>query len=82
MFLVGAIQGPIQHFFYRWMDGAIKAVTFINVTKKICLDQCIMSPICIVAFFYPAGLLEGQSFAICTDEIRAKFLDVYKVSFK
>lgn len=79
MFLVGAIQGPINHFFYGWLDGAIKVVNLKNVSKKIILDQMIMSPVCIIAFFYSAGVLEGQSTSECTDELKSKFLTVYRV---
>lgn len=79
MFIVGCIQGPINHFFYGWMDRTIKAVNLKNVSKKILLDQLIMSPVCIVAFFYPAGMLDGQSIIECTDEVKSKFLTVYMV---
>lgn len=77
--MVGAIQGPIQHYFYGWIDRAIQTVTMANVGKKILLDQLIMSPVCIVAFFYPAGLLQGQDMSSCNAEIKAKFLEVYMV---
>lgn len=79
MFLVGSIQGPINHYFYGWIDRAIKTVNLMNVSKKILLDQLIMSPVCIVAFFYSAGLLDGQSTNECTDELKSKFLTVYMV---
>lgn len=81
MFLVGAIQGPIQHYFYGWIDRAIQTVTLANVGKKILLDQLIMSPVCIVAFFYPAGLLQGQDMPSCNAEIKSKFLEVYMVGY-
>lgn len=80
MFLVGTAQGPINHFFYRWLDQAIKSVNLMSVSKKIVLDQLIMSPVCIVAFFYSAGLLDGQSTNECTEELKSKFLTVYRVS--
>ncbi len=82
MFLVGSVQGPINHIFYGWLDRTIKAVNLMNVSKKIVLDQLIMSPICIVAFFYSAGLLDGQSTNECTDELKSKFLTVYMVKRK
>lgn len=80
MFVVGAIQGPINHYFYGWLDRAIRTVNFTNVSKKILLDQLIMSPVCIVAFFYSAGLVDGQSTNECTDELKSKFLTVYMVN--
>lgn len=81
MFLVGSIQGPINHFFYGWMDRVIKVVDLKNVSKKIILDQLIMSPVCIIAFFYSAGVLEGQSVSECTDELKSKFLTVYRTDW-
>lgn len=80
MFLVGSIQGPINHYFYGWLDRAITTVNLKNVSKKIFLDQLIMSPVCIVAFFYSAGILDGQSTNECTDELKSKFLTVYMVT--
>ncbi|KAG4073952.1 hypothetical protein HA402_014157 [Bradysia odoriphaga] len=81
MFVVGAIQGPINHFFYGWMDRVIKVVNLKNVSKKIVLDQLIMAPACIVAFFYSAGMLEGQSASACTDELKSKFLTIYRADW-
>lgn len=80
MFLVGAFGGPIQHYFYRWMDKIIVTVNLVNVSKKILLDQLIMSPLCIAAFFIPAGILGGQSLDNCATELKAKFTGVYMVS--
>lgn len=80
MFAVGSIQGPINHYFYGWLDRAIRIVNVKNVSKKILLDQLIMSPVCIVAFFYSAGLLDGQSTNESTDELKSKFLTVYMVT--
>lgn len=80
MFIVGAIGGPFQHYFYGWLDRIVPSVSPMNVAKKILLDQLIMSPVCIVAFFYPAGMLTGQSLSNCTAELKDKFLEVYMVS--
>lgn len=80
MFIVGAIQGPLHHYFYLWIDGAIRTVNLVNVTKKILLDQCLMSPVFILAFFYPAGWLAGQTIRQCNDEVKDKFVKVYMVS--
>lgn len=82
MFIVGAIQGPMHHYFYMWIDSAIKTVNLVNVTKKILLDQCIMSPIFITTFFYSAGWLSRQSTRQCNDELKSKFVKVYMASFR
>lgn len=79
MFIVGAARGPLLHYFYGWLDKTIKIITFRNVTKKIILDQVIMSPIAIVAFFYPAGWLEGQSTTTINKELKDKIAITYAV---
>lgn len=79
MFIVGSARGPLFHYFYRWLDTSIKIVTFRNVAKKILLDQTIMSPITIVAFFYPAGWLEGQSTKTINSELKDKISKTYAV---
>lgn len=79
MFIVGTIRGPLLHYFYGWLDKTIKIVTFKNVSKKILLDQTIMSPITILAFFYPIGWLEGESTKTINNEIRDKIAKTYAV---
>lgn len=80
MFVVGSVQGPIQHYFYTWLDQRFVTVTAAGVAKKILLDQLIMSPICIVTFFASASLVEKESFATLCSELKNKFLTVYIVS--
>lgn len=79
MFIVGTLRGPLLHYFYGWLDKTIKIVSFPNVTMKIILDQTIMSPITILAFFYPAGWLEGQSTKNINVEVKDKFTKAYVV---
>lgn len=77
MFAVGAVQGPLHHYFYGWLDGKYIAATLKNTSIKILYDQLVMSPVCIAGFFYPAGWLFGQSIPECTKELKEKFLKVY-----
>lgn len=81
MFIVGTIQGPLHHYFYKWMDNAMKIVSVANVTKKILLDQMVLSPVIILAFLYPAGWLNNQSTKECNEEVVAKFGKIYAVKF-
>lgn len=52
-----------------------------NIFKKIMTDQLLMGPICIFYFFTGMGLLEGKSISNIKDEMKSKFLVVYKVSY-
>lgn len=79
MFIVGLGLGPIHHYFYVWLGKAMPARTFSTVTKKIMIDQFIMSPICIAAFFYSLGVLEFKPIKECTAELKNKFAEVYVV---
>ncbi|KAL5284625.1 MPV17L2 family protein [Megaselia abdita] len=77
MFLVGSLQGPMHHYFYGWLARMMPQATVKNAMKKILWDQFIMSPACILMFFYPACLLEKKPFSEATQEIKDKFLTVY-----
>uniref|UniRef100_T1GL17 Uncharacterized protein n=1 Tax=Megaselia scalaris TaxID=36166 RepID=T1GL17_MEGSC len=82
MFLVGSLQGPMHHWFYGWLARIMPEATVKNAVKKILWDQFVMSPACILMFFYPACLLENKPFHEATKEIKDKFLTVYVVSKK
>lgn len=77
MFVVGAAQGPLHHYFYGWLDRAYLGATVKITTVKILFDQLLMSPVCIVVFFYSAGWLNQKNNNECTEEIQSKFMRVY-----
>lgn len=77
MFVVGAAQGPLHHYFYGWLDRAYIGSTVKITTIKILYDQLIMSPACIAAFFYTAGWMDGKGNSQCTEEFQSKFIRVY-----
>lgn len=77
MFVVGAAQGPLHHYFYGWLDAKYAGATMKTTTIKILYDQVVMSPMCIVLFFYSAGWMYGQGNAECTRELKSKFMTVY-----
>ncbi|KAM8709268.1 hypothetical protein ACLKA7_016126 [Drosophila subpalustris] len=77
MFVAGALQGPLQHYVYKWMDRAMPHPTFINIMKKILIDQLFMSPACIVIFFYSICYLERQTLQETNDELISKFPYIY-----
>lgn len=77
MFVVGAAQGPLHHYFYGWLDAKYVGATMKTTTIKILYDQFVMSPMCIVLFFYSAGWMYNQSTEECTRELVSKFKTVY-----
>ncbi|XP_055322170.1 mpv17-like protein 2 [Sitodiplosis mosellana] len=77
MFVVGALQGPMHHYFYGWLDGKFSGATLKHSTIKILFDQFVMSPACIVMFFYSAGWMYKQTTDECNQELKSKFVTVY-----
>lgn len=80
MLVCGAIQGPLHHYFYQWMDNIMPAVSMKTTIYKILLDEGIASPLCLLLFFYPACLMEGKTLSESTNEIKSKFLTIYLVT--
>ncbi|XP_065223062.1 mpv17-like protein 2 [Planococcus citri] len=78
MGFVGGMLGPIQFFIYKNLDKLFPRTDNKTVFRKIIVDQSLSAPIFICAFFFLCNLWEKkpeQSF----DEIKDKFIDVYKV---
>lgn len=79
MFITGLAFGPIHHYFYAWMDRILPGKSMNAISKKILLDQCVMSPVCIATLFYTMGVLEGKHIQSSTDELKSKFVEIYMV---
>lgn len=77
MFVAGALQGPLHHYVYNWMDRVMPHRTFRNIINKILIDQLFMSPACIVIFFYTVCYLEHQSLQATNEELISKFPYIY-----
>ncbi|XP_022218122.2 mpv17-like protein 2 [Drosophila obscura] len=77
MFVAGALQGPMHHYVYNWMDRIMPAITMKNIAKKILIDQLVMSPACILIFFYSICYLEGQTLESTNTELVGKFPYIY-----
>lgn len=79
MFIMGLAIGGVSHYFYTWMGNIMPDRSMSTTRKKIILDQILMSPFCIIIFFYGMGLMESKKIPECTAEIKKKFLSVYMV---
>lgn len=80
MFIVGLAFGPLHHYGYGWLQDVLPKRNMKTVTMKILLDQIVMSPVCIVTFFYGMGLLEQTPLPDVNKEFVDKFPEVYLVS--
>lgn len=77
MFVVGLGLGPLHHYYYLYIAKVMPKRNLSTVAIKIGLDQFIMSPTCIVTFFYSMGILELKPMVKINEEIKNKFVDVY-----
>ncbi|XP_023173987.1 mpv17-like protein 2 [Drosophila hydei] len=77
MFVAGSVQGPFHHFIYNWMDRVMPHRTMRNIINKILIDQIVMSPICILLFFYTVCSLERQTLQATNQELIGKFPYIY-----
>lgn len=81
MFLVGAVQGPLHHFIYTWMEKLMPVANVRNTFYKILIDQIVLSPLCIIIFFFSACALENKNYDETYDELKGKFLYIYCVDW-
>jgi hypothetical protein len=54
---------------------------FPMVMKKVLVDQIVASPIVIIMFFATLGVMRNESFDETLEEIRHKFLRLYKAEW-
>ncbi|XP_017298248.1 uncharacterized protein LOC103506210 [Diaphorina citri] len=69
--------GPPQHFFYKYLDKYLPKRSGKSIALKLCLDQAIISPVCIIIFLYGIGILEAKPKDEIKEEVRDKFLVIY-----
>lgn len=79
MFLAGSVQGPVQHFYYRWLDRRYGQMTPAVFVKKVLMDMSIMSPATIVIFLLAAGYAKRQPLEELWHNLHGKFLAMYLV---
>ncbi|XP_041474601.1 mpv17-like protein [Lytechinus pictus] len=71
-------NGPVGHFWYRWLDRFILPTAKMALVKKMCLDQFICGSAFVAAFYTGMSILEGKDDIF--EELRAKFLPTFKAS--
>lgn len=77
--MVGLLFGPLHHYVYGWLQNVLPKRDLKTITKKILFDQLILSPVCILSFFYGMGYMERKPVKAMNEEISKKFVEVYVV---
>ncbi|XP_063623419.1 mpv17-like protein 2 [Cydia splendana] len=77
----GATAGVICHHWYNILDRIIIGRSLDMVIKKLMLDQFVSSPIIILSFFATVAIFEENPWENFTDEVRDKFLILYKAEW-
>lgn len=49
---VGLLMGPIDHFWYRYLDFQFPGVRATTIAKKVTLDMLVLSPFQILLFYF------------------------------
>jgi len=73
------IIGPINYYWYAYLDKAFPGRTVKIISKKILLDQLIGASVFTVLFIVVVCLLEGKNWTESISELRQKFLYIYLV---
>ena len=51
MAVLGFISGPMNHFWYVFLDGRLPGNAVQTVLKKVACDQAVIAPLCCSVFF-------------------------------
>lgn len=77
----GVSVGFICHYWYIFLDKRFSELNWKNVLKKIVLCQCVHSPLCIVAFFFSIGFINGWSRSEIMKNIYNKGMTLYQAEW-
>ncbi|CAD5112321.1 DgyrCDS1546 [Dimorphilus gyrociliatus] len=78
MMILGGINGPLNHYWYTNLDKFFPGRNLGPIVKKIIMDETIGSVMFTSIFFIGAGLLAGHTLNDAVDELKSKFITVYK----
>lgn len=77
----GVFAGVVCHHWYNFLDKVIVGKSWDMALRKLFLDQCLFSPLLIVAFFASVAILEENPMKNFTEEVGSKFLILYKAEW-
>lgn len=52
MMVMGAFFGPVEHFWYKYLDAKVVGNSFITVCKKVVLDEAVFGSSSLALFYY------------------------------
>lgn len=81
MFIIGSGLGPLDHYWYVWLERLLPGATIQVVVRKVLLEQVLVSPILGGLFFVGVGSMEGQGIRNSWAEFKDKFWELYKTEW-
>ncbi|KAM4709668.1 mpv17-like protein 2 isoform 2-T3 [Discoglossus pictus] len=81
MFAIGCCLGPLDHYWFVWLDRTFPGATMRVVLKKVVIEQIIASPILGTLFFMGTGVMEGKGLKNSWKDFQGKFWEMYKTEW-
>lgn len=73
------VAGPPYYFWYRMLDKYFPGKAGKTILKKVVLDQTVLSPVMIAAFYMGMCRMEGKNHEQSMRELKDKFWFTYKL---
>uniref|UniRef100_A0A023F7S6 Putative conserved plasma membrane protein n=1 Tax=Triatoma infestans TaxID=30076 RepID=A0A023F7S6_TRIIF len=72
------INSNLLYYWYRWLDRTLPGSNLKIVTKKLLLDQCLLTPQIVVIFYVSMSIMEGKEDIFA--ELQQKFIPTFQTS--
>ncbi|XP_033111665.1 mpv17-like protein 2 isoform X1 [Anneissia japonica] len=79
MAAIGFMLGPINHYWYLYLDRFLPGTSGRMVLKKILLDQIVAAPFFNASFIIGIGVLEGKPLSENIENFKCKFPTLYLI---
>ncbi|XP_065175062.1 mpv17-like protein 2 [Sycon ciliatum] len=82
MAAMGLLIGPLNHYWYVFLDRRWPGKTHRLVLTKVLLDEIAYAPVGTTVFYIGMGTLEKRSLSSSVAELREKFLPTYMADWQ